>query len=344
MKHLTQAVPDILTKQNIRIRFGRALIAGLLAIGASACSPTIITTMGSSGSSAGGASGESQVGVSGAGESSGSASGGAAGASAAGASAAAGSTSVCAGAGAGEANPADFPGQITSAFCSVLSPCCAAAQLPFDEAACEAYVGSEFQYDVSRIGNGIAFDCAAAQRCLAELSSAIRGCNAYDKAQLPDCNHILVGTLPVGSTCAESQECAAPLDVSADCSFNVGGVTGKCTLAPSAPRGKQGDICGESCDPYGSCAIETGDPPPIVSCYQSDGLYCSDARTCAAIGGVGASCSSEQGCAPGVLCLDSAGTPLTPYVPPLGHCGSPSPNGLLANPYLCLGRPNPNQD
>jgi hypothetical protein len=182
MKRLTQAEPDILTKHNIRIRVGHALIAGLLAVGASACSPTIITTMGSSGASAGGASGASPVGVSAAGGLSGSGSGGAAGASAA-----AGSTSVCAGAGAGGANPADFPGQITSAFCSVLSPCCAAAQLPFDEAACEAYVGTEFQYDVSRIGNGIAFDCAAAQRCLDELSSAVRGCNAYDKAQLPAC-------------------------------------------------------------------------------------------------------------------------------------------------------------
>jgi hypothetical protein len=227
-------------------------------------------------------------------------------------------------------------------FCNTLKPCCAAAQLPFDQVACEKFIGGDFQGQLSRAGGGAAFDCAAGQRCLDEIANAIQGCSAFDKAQLPDCNHLFVGTLPVGAPCTDWMSCAAPVDVFADCLLDASN-TGTCSLDPSSTRGRQGDACDVSCDPYGQCTLETTDPPPYVGCYQSDGLYCS-AGHCAPIAAVGASCTSEEGCTPGVLCLDSSGEGQSPNDAMPGQCVILKPNGLLATQYLCLGMLDPSQN
>ncbi len=237
---------------------------------------------------------------------------------------------------------ADFSSRVAGLFCDTLKPCCATAQLPFDQGACEKYIGGDFQGQISRAGSGAGFDCAAGQRCLDEIASAIQSCSAFDKAQLPDCNHLLVGTLPVGAPCTDWKSCAAPSDVYADCVLDASN-TGTCSLGPSSARGKQGDACSATCDAYGQCTLETSDPPPIVACYRSDGLYCS-AGHCAPIAAIGASCTSEDGCTPSVLCLNSSGQFQSPNDAVPGKCVIPKPNGLLASQYLCLGKPDPNQN
>jgi hypothetical protein len=306
---------DSLTRHDTRIRATHAFIASLLLVCASACGGTTTTGPSTAGSSSGGS-----------------------------ASSSGGSASSSGGSCASSGGPtaADFSSREAALFCDTLEPCCAGAQFPFDQAACEKYIGSDFQSQLSIVGSGAAFDCAAGQRCLDEVASAIQGCSAFDKAQLPDCNHLFVGTLPVGTPCTDSNECAAPIDVYGECMLDAS-MSGTCALAPSEPRGKLGDTCGESCDPYGECAVGTSDPPPIVSCYQSDGLYCS-AGHCVPIAAVGASCTNEDGCAPGVLCLNSSDQGQSPNDAMPGKCIIPPPNGLLATPYLCLGMPDPNQN
>lgn len=236
---------------------------------------------------------------------------------------------------------ANFADREAALFCDTLRPCCAAAQLNFDQTACEKYVSSDFQGELARAGSGAAFDCAAGQRCLDEIAFATQGCNAFDKAQLPDCNHLLVGTLPVGAACTVWKECLAPIDVYGTCELDPSG-TGTCALAPSSAHGKVGDACGASCDPYGQCT-SGGEPSADVACYQSDGLYCA-AGQCAPMVAVGASCWSQSGCAAGTLCLNGLGDGQSGQADMPGHCVVPAANGRLATPSLCVGKPDPEQD
>jgi hypothetical protein len=294
-----------LTEHKMGMRVARGLMLGLLAVGASGCGGTTSAGPSSAGSAGSSAGGSCEA--------------------------------------SGGPTAADFSSREAALFCDTLKPCCAAAQLPFDQAACETYFGSDFQGEVSRAGSGAAFDCAAGQRCLDEIARAIQSCSAFDKAELPDCNHLLVGTLPVGAPCTDWKSCAAPVDVFGDCVFDASN-TGTCSLEPPSARGKLGDPCGLSCDPYGQCTAETSDPPPQVACYRSDGLYCSGGR-CAPLAAVGASCTSEVGCnTPGALCLDSAGQGQSPNSAMPGQCTILPPNGLLATQYLCRGMADPTQN
>lgn len=291
-------------KHNIQIRVAQGLLTGLFAVSASACGGTTTEGPPSAGSAGSSSSGSCES--------------------------------------SGGPTAADFSNREAALLCDALKPCCAAARFPFDPAACDKFIGSDFQGQLSRAGSGAAFDCAAGQRCLGEIASAIQGCSAFDPEQLPDCNHLLVGTLPVGAPCTDWKSCAAPVDIFADCLVDASN-TGACSLDPSSARGKLADACGVSCDPYGQCTVETSDPPPFVACYQSDGLYCS-AGHCAPIAALRASCTSEVGCTPGVLCLNSSGQGQSPNSSMPGQCVIPKPNGRLATQYLCLGMPDPNQN
>jgi len=338
---------NLLSKDSTRLRFTRRVLVGLFSLHSVACggTATIEPASAGSGSSSGGSTSTSGSGGSTSG------SGGSTSGSGGSTSSSGGSTSSSGGSTAdpqgscgltGGPTAADFASRIATSFCDTLAPCCATAGLPFDRGACQKYIGSDFKGELSRVGSGLAFDCAAGQRCLDEIASAIQGCSAFDKAQLAACNHLTVGTLPVGAPCSDWKTCAAPLDTFADCQQSASG-SGNCTLEPGSARGKLGEACGASCDPYGQYTIDSADPPPIVACFRSDGLYCS-AGHCAPIAPLGGACTSDVGCTPGVLCLDSSGQFQSSNDPVPGQCVIPAPNGRLATPYICLGMPDPSQN
>ncbi|HWZ89989.1 MAG TPA: hypothetical protein VNW92_14100, partial [Polyangiaceae bacterium] len=185
----------------------------------------------------------------------------------------------------------EFPNRVATLFCGVLQDCCATAQLPYDAAKCQSQISGEFQRDVTQVGNGLAFDRAAAQRCLDELTLAMQGCSWSDKLTTQDCDRLLVGTLAVGSPCTDGRACAGPPDVPTDCMFDASGTNGICALKPATPRGRAGEACSTSCDTKGQCSDATSASTVNIGCYQSDGLYCSPALVCTPISGAGGPCS-----------------------------------------------------
>lgn len=277
----------------------------------------------------------------------------------AGSTGSAGSSS--AGSSSGGPTAAEFPGRIAKSFCDSLAPCCASAGLRFDDAACEASVAREFALDAA-IGNGLAFDSAAAQRCIDDLLTETMGCTANLKYGLSDCDQLLVGTLPVGASCTDSRACAAPPGGTAGCMFDASGVRGTCQLeTPPLTRGINGDACSASCVEGNGCDVANGAPMINVACYNSDGLYCSAELTCAALLAAGQRCRSTTDCAAGLYCAEDTanvpgvigscallkenGTPCLTGTECLSHaCNSTCFHPPLATPNACLGIPDPQTD
>jgi hypothetical protein len=263
-------------------------------------------------------------------------------------------------AGSSSAGPtaAEFPGQIAKSFCASLGPCCASAALRFDDAACETFIAHNFAID-SVLGNGLAFDSAAAQRCIDNLLTETMGCTANLKYDLSDCDQLVVGTLPVGASCTDGRACAAPPGGTAGCTLDASGVRGMCELEmPPLTRGINGDACSASCTEGDGCAFANGAPMLNVACYNTDGLYCSAELTCAALLAAGQRCRSTADCAAGLYCAEDSsnvpgvigscallkdnGTPCLTAAECVSHaCNSTCFHPPLATPNLCLGIPDP---
>jgi hypothetical protein len=260
---------------------------------------------------------------------------------------------------------AEFPGRIAKSFCASLGPCCASAGLRFDDAACEAFVARDFAQSAA-ITAGLAFDSAAGQRCIDDLLTETMGCTANLKYGLSDCDHLVIGTLPVGASCTDAKACAAPPGGAAGCMLDASGVRGTCQLElPPQTRGINGDACTASCVEGDGCSSANGDPTLNVACYNTDGLYCSTELTCAALLASGQRCRSTTDCSAGAYCaedndpasanvpgvmglcalLKANGTPCLTGLECLSHaCNSICFHPPLATPNLCLGLPDPPQD
>lgn len=146
-----------------------------------------------------------------------------------------------------------------------------------------------------------------AASCLA-LLSATRDCHAA-----VDCySRVLEGTLRTGAPCSDDTEC--PLNagcVSSGFEFNTCGAL-VCTVFPT----KAGDSCVDYQYCFGNAecdgAVCVPELPEGAACGPTtrscgSGLKCSLAGTCARIGGVGTSCTSEFDCDGGLFCT-AAGT------------------------------------
>jgi hypothetical protein len=256
---------------------------------------------------------------------------------------------------------AEFPGRIAKSFCASLGPCCASAGLRFDDAACEAFIARDFAHNIA-LGAGLAFDSAAGQRCIDALLTETMGCTANLKYGLSDCDHLVVGTLPVGASCTDGTSCAAPPGGTAGCLLDESGMRGTCALETPLPtHGLNGDACSASCVTGDGCDGASGNPTLNVACYNTDGLYCSTELTCAALLAVGQRCRSTTDCSAGAYCAEDTsnvpgvkglcallkenGTPCLTGMECQSHaCNSTCFHPPLATPNLCLGIPDPPQD
>ena len=243
--------------------------------------------------------------------------------------------------GAGAPSAADFVMQLEQVACDTLEPCCSSAHLPFDRAAClEA-----FDIGPLESGAGIAFDSAAAQRCIDEFKTATHDCSAFDKSQLPDCNRVTHGTLPLGAACTDPHQCAGTPGRVTTCDYGANSPTGTCALAEAAPHAASGDLCQATCFADGSCEIGTApavSPTPIQprgACYIADGLYCDwGGQQCQRIANSGDTCYAPDGCTSGLVCVGFIDryTTGTGEVRP-GTCGPPRAEGApCASPGECV--------
>jgi hypothetical protein len=223
---------------------------------------------------------------------------------------------------------AEFPAQLEQLACDTLEPCCSVAQLPFDRIACL----KAFNVRAVASGEGIAFDSAAAQRCLDEFKRATHDCSAFDKSQLPDCNLLTQGTLPLGAACTSSRQCAATPSGAITCYFEASATTGRCSLVETGAHAARGEGCDATCLADGNCEVgasPVGSPLPSGDCYVTDGLYCdTQKQRCERIGNSGDTCSASDGCASGLVCVGLVDqyTTGTGELRP-GTCGPPQSEG-----------------
>ena len=283
----------------------------------------------------------------------------------AGSTGSAGSSS--AGSSSGGPTAAEFsPGGSPRAFAIVWRLVVRLRGFSFDDAACEASVARRILRSTQQSGNGLAFDSAAAQRCIDDLLTETMGCTANLNYGLSDCDQLLVGTLPVGASCTDRRACAAPPGGTAGCMFDASGVRGTCQLeTPPLTRGINGDACSASCVEGNGCDVANGAPMVDVACYNTDGLYCSAELTCAALLAAGQRCRSTTDCSAGAYCAEDD-DPASANVPGvIGSCALLEENGTpcltgtecvsqacnstcfhppLATPNACQGIPDPQTD
>ncbi|MBK7777094.1 MAG: hypothetical protein IPL19_27360 [Sandaracinaceae bacterium] len=199
------------------------------------------------------------------------------------------------GCGGGSSGPDGLGDDILAAECDFLFRCAGDEDDAYDrlyygtEGACfEAEQGSfdlasEFRPYLD--AGTVAFDSAAARRCLAELRRTCSETAALQQA----CDSIFVGQVPDGGGCSSDIEC-----VSGSCSGNAISC-GSCQalIATGSPCDSFSDTCADGpngefgyCDFGGTCAIDTETFPTADAAL---GTPCD---------------GDEQGCEPGLFCQD----------------------------------------
>jgi len=231
--------------------------------------------------------------------------------------------SGCGGSPSGESSPGSdlavlnqFEAEAVQRFCARISACCSELSYPFDEAGCEKLNGNNIvQFFNFESFPGARYDPAAGKRCLDGIETPELGCSAKGDYQSADCKKVFVGSVPLGGKCSASEGCAAADDAATRCDFPPNSdfedpdLTGVCALAPppeTGPHGNPGEACSSTCTDSGICATLCSDgqtcPTDLPTCYTADGLFCSEANTCVALGVTGDPCMGSFECGVGTYC------------------------------------------
>jgi hypothetical protein len=156
----------------------------------------------------------------------------------------------------------------------------------------------------------VRYDASAAGSCMAAYGNVVQSCKFDDTDSIESaCEHMFVGLVPLGGTCASGSECAPQADGHASCHFEFSNdtSTGTCRLdAPSmftaAPHGTLGQACIGSCQASSCDSSPTGQGSTVTAiCFASEGLYCGTGETCQPLLADGQPCSFA-GCAATSYC------------------------------------------
>lgn len=203
--------------------------------------------------------------------------------------------------------------------CASIEPCCQEQELDFDPTECRQ-VAEKFFGDLLGIvdWSRYSYDAQAAADCLA----AARGRTACEATvvdvEVPACERVFVGKVPVGGQCQEDDECQRSANQRANCVRAPDAsivVDGTCEVEDRTPltHGKLGVACEETCDFDDSCTRGAADDGSGsvgegVGCYFSDGLYCSSVtEECQRLVAVGMPCDDYEGCAGEAFCDTETG-------------------------------------
>ncbi|MGH7294446.1 MAG: hypothetical protein ACRELB_05925, partial [Polyangiaceae bacterium] len=215
-------------------------------------------------------------------------------------------------------------------YCSLLTPCCAAAGLPSSGQGCDQ-LGSAAS---AKPG----YDDAKAQECLSGMQAEQAAgtlCSTIGD-DIPACNQVFPptsGSTPPGGTCQTDQDCAAASGGGATCytnfSFGDGGSSQTQTCIQTQP-GQAGD---GPCigDKQGTSTIYewggSGSPPTLAYlCDPSSGTTCDlTTQKCLALAATGASCTSDSACVGDDYCAYVSGVAqCTPRLPDGSSCAQAS--------------------
>jgi hypothetical protein len=202
----------------------------------------------------------------------------------------------------------DFATRYGEATCDAMPDCCKAAGFAFDTDPCKDAAASHMSQSLylALATLKVHFDQAAAEHCLMVRVDLYRSCMGDGAAEVAACNAVLVGEVPVGSSCASTLECTAVPGMVVSCVPDAANSTkSRCTAAPPVPVppvGKSGDVCSTTCPsaPTAGCTSVAG-APSASACLVTDGLICDGAsRACSAVPQIGEACA--QFCASGAYC------------------------------------------
>jgi hypothetical protein len=204
----------------------------------------------------------------------------------------------------------DFAGAVAQTFCDSLGECCEQANESFDGAACRGEAQATLLAILTQ-NEKMAFDKAAARACLDQLKrSAVCGEADDTDDALSACEEVLVGTVPVGGSCGESDECQPDGSSQVGCELDEDASNGVCTVRETVPvtRGRLGEACDITCD-GDECSVDAapglgGEPADYVACFVKDGLHCPFApeATCQPLAAVGKPCDDSDSCVRGAYC------------------------------------------
>lgn len=206
------------------------------------------------------------------------------------------------GQGAGPVSPEDLPTRVAKIQCESLGGCCKEANHAFDVATCTSLVAAAVARDLDSESEAVntRYDAEAAADCLADYAAHVV-CGDVE-GDLPACQRLIDGTLPLGAACDGSYECAQP---------RAGGPArceGVCVVDAPPLRGKLGDTCNLSCENEEQCLEKSLGVSAPVACYRSDGLACPYASapdttvTCQPLLALGERCAANQDCVAGAVC------------------------------------------
>lgn|GEM_PF-1515434 len=199
---------------------------------------------------------------------------------------------------------AQFQQQLAAVLCDGVAPCCSAANVPYTEASCKS-IAMQASLELLPDSESLrTYDPAGAARCLCALQQELASCQQLDEAVETACRGISVGTLPVGSNCTRSVDCAPPGYCKTDPN-QVDSPTCTDDGGSNYPHGNAGDPCRGSCDSEQQSCFAIGSKPiGDKYCYRSDGVHCAlDTNLCKPLGQVGEPCTPfGNSCASGEYC------------------------------------------
>ncbi len=216
----------------------------------------------------------------------------------------------------------DFASEFASTYCSSISGCCQRFGEAFNLSSCQDAVRGYISAAVDReLASGkVVFDDAAAGACIDAYGAALSACTDQELGNRLDgaCENIFHGTVELGGSCADSDECVDPAGATASCDTGVC-VANEPYHSPSElPHAALGEACTTSCtvDGLGSNCRGSGltDGP---ACWANEGVVCGDSGQCEPAPAIGDPCP-EGYCESGAYC----GVSLCAATKDVGPCTS----------------------
>jgi hypothetical protein len=195
----------------------------------------------------------------------------------------------------------DLAHLLADTYCNNIGSCCEAAGFPHDAAKCMVQIEADLNREFARRrASHVDYDGVAARACVDVTAEAIETCRERaDRDTI--CRRVFTGTLPVGQSCKEPDECVP----GASCDFaTTSGGSGLC-VDGTFGHGKLKEPCSFTCTIEsdgisGSCVPTSGTGSAL--CFTNDGLYCDPTQGCLTVPTLGQACPASAPCAGEAFC------------------------------------------
>ena len=198
---------------------------------------------------------------------------------------------------------ADSASGFAAAYCDLIKPCCAMANLRTDGQQCQLLFGA--------FGGQASYNKEAGETCLAEARAAASRpdfCQNIESSEPSACDQVFgsTGKKQPGEACSDDDECAPSSEGSVQCESNFGTGGAEVRKCQVVVKGKEGDkpCVGTKEGNFTSGNVNLDDVPAKgYLCHVSDGLRCdSTTDTCVKLKVTGEACQGNSDCVRTAYC------------------------------------------